>query len=67
MANILIVDDQPYFRELLSEELIHEGYRVSSIGDAESIHGHFTDSRPDRAGRSSVLSRKKIRIFRSLS
>jgi len=47
MANILIVDDQPYFRELLSEELIHEGYQVSSIGDAESIHGHLTDSRPD--------------------
>jgi len=47
MANILIVDDQPSFRELLSEELTHEGYRVSSIGDAESIHGHLRDSRPD--------------------
>ncbi len=47
MANILIVDDQPYFRELLSEELTQEGYRVSGIGDAESIHGHLTDSLPD--------------------
>jgi len=47
MANILIVDDQPSFCELLSEVLIHEGYRVSSIGDAESIHGHLRDSRPD--------------------
>ena len=26
MAKVLIVDDQPYFRELLSKELILEGY-----------------------------------------
>ena len=47
MANILIVDDQPYVRELLSEELAHEGYGIESVGDAQSIWGHLKDSRPD--------------------
>ena len=47
MANILIVDDQPYVRELLSEELAHEGYRIESVGDAQSIWGHLKDFRPD--------------------
>ena len=47
MANILIVDDQPYVREFLSEELAHEGYRIESVGDAQSIWRHLKDSRPD--------------------
>ena len=47
MARILIVDDQSYVREFLSEELAQEGYRISSVGDAESVRGHLKDSRPD--------------------
>ena len=47
MAKILIVDDQPCVREILSEELILEGYRVATAGDAESISGHLRFSRPD--------------------
>lgn len=47
MAKILIVDDQPCIRELLSEELLSEGYRVATAGDAESISGHLRFSRPD--------------------
>ncbi|NVM20669.1 MAG: response regulator [Desulfobacterales bacterium] len=47
MKKILIVDDQPCVRELLSEELICEGYRVSSVGDAESVRGYIRSSRPD--------------------
>ncbi|MBW1795778.1 MAG: response regulator [Deltaproteobacteria bacterium] len=47
MANILIVDDQQCIRELLSEELMCEGYRVESVGDAESVTGHLRFSRPD--------------------
>ena len=47
MAKILIVDDQACVRELLSEELISEGYRVTTAGDAESISGHLRFSRPD--------------------
>ncbi len=33
MANILIVDDQQCVRELLSEELMCEGYGVEKIAD----------------------------------
>ena len=47
MSNILIVDDQPCVRELLSEMLTREGYRVASIGDIQSIWGHLRDSPPD--------------------
>ena len=41
MASILIVDDQQCVRELLSEELILEGYRVPGVGDVESVSGHL--------------------------
>ena len=47
MKNILIVDDQRYVRELLSEELTDEGYRVSCAGDTESIWAYLKDSPPD--------------------
>ena len=47
MTNILVVDDQPCIRELLSEELIFEGYRVITVGDAESVKEHLRFSRPD--------------------
>lgn len=47
MANILIVDDQPCVRELLSEELISEGYRVAAVGDVKSARDHFRSSQPD--------------------
>ncbi|MCK4391187.1 MAG: response regulator [Desulfobacterales bacterium] len=47
MAKILIVDDQACVRELLSEELISEGYRVATAGDAESVSGHLRFLQPD--------------------
>ena len=47
MANILIVDDQPYLQELFSQELIDEGYRVASVADAESVRGYLRESKPD--------------------
>ena len=47
MATILIIDDQQCVRELLSEELILEGYRVRGLSDAESLSGHIKFSRPD--------------------
>jgi len=47
MTKILIVDDQACIRELLSEELISEGYRVATAGDAESVSGHLRFSQPD--------------------
>jgi DNA-binding response OmpR family regulator len=47
MENILIVDDQPCIRELVSEELNDEGYFVESVGDAESLRKYLTSSPPD--------------------
>ena len=47
MAKILIVDDQACVRELLSEELILEGYQVATAGDVESVRGHLRFSQPD--------------------
>ena len=47
MAKILIADDQPYVRELLSEELLNEGYEISDVGDANSLWRHLVDSQPD--------------------
>ncbi len=47
MPNILIVDDQPCVQQLLSEELIREGYRVASVGDAKSVREHLIFFQPD--------------------
>lgn len=47
MAKILIADDQPCVRELLSEELISEGYRVATAGKA-------------RQRKSTIVGRKEI-------
>lgn len=47
MAKILIVDDQACIREILSEELTYDGYRVTTAGDVESVSGHLRFSRPD--------------------
>ncbi|MCK4729538.1 MAG: response regulator [Desulfobacterales bacterium] len=47
MPNILIVDDQPCVQQLLSEELIREGYGVDSVGDAESVRQYLIFSQPD--------------------
>jgi len=46
-ATILIVDDQPCVRELLSEELLSEAYSVVAGEDGESAMGHLRFSRPD--------------------
>ena len=47
MTKILIVDDHQCVRELVSEELTFEGYRVIEAGDPESLRGHLIFSRPD--------------------
>lgn len=47
MADILIIDDQPYVRQLISEELFLEGYQVHSVGDIESVREHLQFSQPD--------------------
>jgi two-component system, response regulator, stage 0 sporulation protein F len=47
MANILIIDDQPCVRQIISEELAGEGYLVTGVGDAESARAHLKDLPPD--------------------
>lgn len=47
MANILIIDAQPYVRELLMQELAEEGYLVEATGDGVSIRELVRSSRPD--------------------
>ncbi|MDY6881597.1 MAG: response regulator [Desulfatiglans sp.] len=47
MPNILIVDDQPFIRSLLSEELEDEGYTVESVGDSLLVEGRIKDREPD--------------------
>jgi len=47
MASILIIDDQPYIQELFSQELMGEGYKVLSTGDAESAKVCLENSKPD--------------------
>lgn len=47
MKKILIADEQPYIRSLLSKELAKGGYRVVNLGAVELIWEHIKDSRPD--------------------
>lgn len=47
MSNILIVDDQPYLRELFSRELVDEGYSVESVSSAEAVVLRLRRSKPD--------------------
>ena len=47
MPNILIIDDEPCVRELISRELMHDGHQVEGFADAESVMRHLRSSRPD--------------------
>ena len=47
MANILIVDDQPYIAELLKEELAVNGHHLTCLGDSDHLMSFLEESRPD--------------------
>jgi CheY-like chemotaxis protein len=47
MSSILVVDDQPYVRELLSQELDSEDFSVEGVTDAESVIEYLRNSKPD--------------------
>jgi DNA-binding response OmpR family regulator len=47
MATILVVDDQAYVRQLISEELASDGHRVTRAADVESVKSHLKFSQPD--------------------
>jgi two-component system, response regulator, stage 0 sporulation protein F len=46
-ARILVVDDQAYVRDFLSEELGQDGYTVAGAGDGESIWRFLEHTKPD--------------------
>ena len=41
MASILIVDDQPYFRKLVSKSLTSDGYQITTLDDASLAWEHI--------------------------
>ncbi len=47
MAKILVADDQPYIRALLSKELAKEDYQVVNLDAVELILEYAKDFRPD--------------------
>jgi len=47
MAELLIVDDQPYVRYLLAEDLARDGHRVTIVGDPDSMWAYLQAVRPD--------------------
>ena len=47
MANILLVDDQPYMGEFLAEELADMGHRLKWVGDGDSLIFDLDEVRPD--------------------
>ncbi len=47
MAHILIVDDQPYLKELLWEDLRNEGHRITWVAEEDEAMESIRSSRPD--------------------
>jgi two-component system response regulator (stage 0 sporulation protein F) len=47
VARILIVDDQPYMKDLFSGELVYEGHHVEHVADAESVRSCMGRFQPD--------------------
>jgi two-component system response regulator (stage 0 sporulation protein F) len=47
MADILLVDDQPYIADLLSEELADEGHHLTCVADADYLMSYLEETRPD--------------------
>ena len=47
MANILIIDDQHFIGELLSEELAEEGHHITFVEDSDYVMSTIEESRPD--------------------
>ena len=47
MANILLVDDQPYMGEFLAEELSDMGHSLKWLGSGDSLVLEIEETRPD--------------------
>jgi len=47
VADILIIDDEPFVGELLSGQLRNEGHHIRYVGDADYVMSVVEESRPD--------------------
>jgi two-component SAPR family response regulator len=47
VADILIIDDEPFVEELISEQLADEGHHIRYVGDADYVMSFVKESRPD--------------------
>jgi DNA-binding response OmpR family regulator len=47
MKKILVIDDQPYLQELISEEFKSSRYEIDTISDISSLREYFETSIPD--------------------
>ncbi|MFZ0448222.1 MAG: response regulator [Desulfatiglandaceae bacterium] len=47
MANILVVDDQPFPGEVLKNEMEAEGHHITCVGDADCDMSAIKESSPD--------------------
>jgi len=47
MTSILIVDDQPHVRKLVSKSLSAEGYQIEAIGNPALTWEHIRELQPD--------------------
>jgi DNA-binding NtrC family response regulator len=47
MAHILLVDDQPYIGEFLSEELADGGHQIACVRQADRVMSALEESHPD--------------------
>ena len=47
MSQVMIVDDQPYMYDLLSEDLARYGHYVTHVKAADELSERMRDSRPD--------------------
>lgn len=47
MADILIIDNEPFAAELLSEQLADEGHHIRYVGDTDYVMSFVEESRPD--------------------
>jgi DNA-binding response OmpR family regulator len=70
-ARILLVDDEPQFREMLTEYLVGENFEVIEAGSGEEALPHVTTSRPDlvlldlmMAGIGGLETLRRIKILR---
>jgi two-component system response regulator (stage 0 sporulation protein F) len=47
MANILLIDDQPYMAEFLAEELADMGHSLKWVGSGDSLIMELEEAHPD--------------------